>query len=473
VSHETAWVERLQAGDLDFVDEDDLLAFVVCQRWFGGRQEDITSARVLEAAPIRTEPPVLVTALVELRSPAGTHDLYQLLLGLGPRGEEDCDDGVVTRLDGFVVRDALADPRWVPTIVGLIRASADVAAGEGAVVFRNAAGAHAFGSERPTVQRFGGEQSNSSFIVDDRLILKAYRRVEAGPNPELELLRFLTDHDFPNVPSLVGWYGYEGPLIEATLGVLQRYVPDSEDGWDVLAGLLEREGEETFLPRVRRLGEVTAGMHLTLASEPGDPAFAPEEPSAESLAILAARIEDEALELFASLPDLDVLEPITAQAETVRDRLRTLPAAGSGGRLIRHHGDYHLGQVLWTGEDWMVIDFEGEPTRHLTERRRKRSPLRDVAGMLRSFGYAAAAFELQGGRTVSPDWLGRAREEFLAAYLPPVDAAGLLPHGRGAVDELLAVFELEKALYELRYELGHRPEWVAIAVAGIADVLAR
>jgi trehalose synthase-fused probable maltokinase len=221
-----------------------------------------------------------------------------------------------------------------------------------------------------------------------------------------------------------------------------------------------------------RLGEVTGAMHAALASDASDPAFAPAEPSAEAVAILAARIDDEVVELFANLPDLPVLAPIAGSGEAVRERVRRLPAALSGGRIIRQHGDYHLGQVLWAGGDWVVIDFEGEPARPITERRRKRSPLRDAAGMLRSFAYAGAAYELRTGRTVAPGWLERAREAFLSAYLPPVDAMGLLPPSPAATEELLRIFELEKAVYELRYELGHRPEWVAIAVAGIQDLIA-
>ena len=343
------------------------------QRWFGGKSQEVAGARVLETAPIVAEPPVLVSALVEVRFGAGTHEVYQLLLGLAADGERPVEE-VVERVDGQVAHDALGDPEHVAAIARLIRSSAALPAGEGEMVFRNTAGAHAYGFEAREVRPIGVEQSNTSFVLDERLVLKAYRRVEAGVNPELELLRFLTDHGFPNVPGLVGWYGYTGPLMEATLGVLQRYVPDARDGWALVQGMLQDGDPEPFVPMAGRLGEVTGAMHAALASDASDPAFAPAEPSAEAVAILAARIDDEVVELFANLPDLPVLAPIAGSGEAVRERVRRLPAALSGGRIIRQHGDYHLGQVLWAGGDWVVIDFEGEPARPITERRRKRSP---------------------------------------------------------------------------------------------------
>jgi trehalose synthase-fused probable maltokinase len=139
--------------------------------------------------------------------------------------------------------------------------------------------------------------------------------------------------------------------------------------------------------------------------------------------------------------------------------------------VIRHHGDYHLGQVLWTGSDWVVLDFEGEPARSLAERRRKRSPLRDVAGMLRSFAYAASAATITDGIEAPEGWEQRARDEFLSGYLPAVEAQGLLPPSQEATERLLAIYELEKAVYELRYELDNRPDWVEIPVAGIVRLL--
>jgi trehalose synthase-fused probable maltokinase len=155
----------------------------------------------------------------------------------------------------------------------------------------------------------------------------------------------------------------------------------------------------------------------------------------------------------------------------VRDRLRALTHIGSIGKAIRHHGDYHLGQALWTNEDdWLILDFEGEPARGVPERRRKRSPLRDVAGMLRSFAYAASAAKLQRGVEAPPTWEERCRRSFLDGYLSSAEPS-LLPSGTDAIGRLLTVFELEKAVYELRYELNNRPDWIGIPVAGILRML--
>src|SRR5205807_370333 len=193
--------------------------------------------------------------------------------------------------------------------------------------------------------------------------------------------------------------------------------------------------------------------------------------SAESLGLLTASVDDEIESIFLELPDgVDELDPIRGRGEEVRERLRQLTHIGGVGRVIRHHGDFHLGQTLWAGGDWVIIDFEGEPARPLAERRRKRSPLRDVAGMMRSFAYAASAVEILRGAAPPDGWEERARKEFLESYLETVDP-NLMPSGRQAIDRLLAIFELEKAVYELRYELNNRPDWVRIPVAGILRLL--
>jgi len=311
------------------------------------------------------------------------------------------------------------------------------------------------------------EQSNSSLVLDERLIVKVYRRLGAGVNPELEMLQFLGAHGFANVPELGGWWGYTGSPTSATLGTVQRFVAGADDGWSLaLAELRERPG--AFLDRLERLGEVVGGMHATLARDSEDPAFAPEEAGPEALSLLAATIDDEIDQAFTHLPDVESIAPIAGCGDAVRDLARSLAEIGSTGRLIRGHGDLHLGQMLWADGDWMIVDFEGEPARALHERRRKRSPLRDVAGMLRSFAYAARAVDLDDELFEE-----RAREVFLGAYLDVAQGAGILPGSVETTNRLLQIFELEKAVYELRYELAHRPDWVRIPVAGIERLLER
>ncbi len=423
--------------------EAELLAFVAHQRWFGAKSEELTGAFMLDRALLREEPP-LADALVEMRYASGNRDVYQLVLG----GSE-CD--------------LLADPAFAREVIARIRVGATVGTVDGEMEF---AALGSLAAEVPVddVRLMGVEQSNSSLVVDDRLFLKVYRRLEAGQNPELELLRFLSTHGFRNTPALGGWWSYRGGALNATLGTLQAFVPGAVDGWALAVDELARD-PRAFLGRVRRLGEVIGELHVVLASDSDDPDFAPEEASAESLALLVATVDEQIDHVFLHLPDTEAVAPIAGRGDVVRHLLRNLSAVGSVGRRIRHHGDLHLGQMLWADGDWLVIDFEGEPARSLAERRMKRSPLRDVAGMLRSFTYAAAVAGVPGGAVED-----EARTEFLAGYDAAVQGSGL-PATPDATDRLLQIFELEKAVYELRYELANRPDWVPVPVAGIVRLL--
>jgi maltokinase len=428
--------------------EPQLIDFVTNQRWFASKTRDVLHSSVVDRALLR-EDPRLELLLVEIRFDTGTHETYQLV---------SHDEGL----------DALGDPRQVRELVHLIRTGTKVPAGDGVVEFAALEGFADVGHELREARPVGAEQSNSSIVFDEELILKVFRRLEAGVNPELELLRFLTEHGFENIPQLAGWYAYAGRQMDATLGILQQFVA-GEDGWERALATMGDEWER-FLGSLHRLGEVTGHMHAVLGSVADDPAFCAEETSGESLGLLTATVDEEIESIFMDLPeDNDDLEPIRGRGEEVRERLRMLTNLGGAGRVIRHHGDFHLGQTLWAGEDWVILDFEGEPARSLPERRRKRSPLRDVAGMLRSFAYAASAAPLQRGVEPPAGWEERARKEFLEGYRATIDMH-LVPSG-ASMDKLLRVFELEKAVYELRYELNNRPEWVKIPVAGILRML--
>jgi len=404
------------------------------QRWFASKAREVASVNLLTRVAL-SEKPALDLALVEARFQAGTHELYQLLPGEEGAARVLADMlGSEARVDGVAFHGGLAPS----------------------------------GAIRP----MGAEQSNSSIVFGEEQVLKVFRRVEPGVNPELEMLRFLSARGFENVASLTGWYEYSGQLLQATLGILQQFVGEARDGWEFALddpiGLGSRIGE---------LGAATGRMHTVLASDPTDPAFAPEEPSAEALSLLTATIDEQIEQAFLDLPgDNPALQPILGRGEEVRDRLQLMSHVGVGGRLIRHHGDYHLGQTLLAPAGsaaeprWIILDFEGEPARPLRDRRRKRSPLRDVAGMLRSFAYAASASELLRGAPAPEGWEQQARTGFLDAYFAEVEPS-LLPAGKAAIDKLLAIFELEKAVYELRYELNNRPDWAPIPVAGIARLL--
>jgi maltokinase len=425
----------------------ELIGYVTAQRWYGSKGREVARAGIVD----HVELPGLLLALVEIVFPEGTHEVYQLLAG--------------ETLDG------LAEPPVARELVHLIRTGKPQrTAGQGTIDFHQVDGFAGLGAELTSARVNDAEQSNSSVVFDDALFLKTFRRLEPGTNPELEMLRFLTDHGFTNIPPLGGWYSYAGPPLEATLGILQEFVVDAVDGWELALDELAEEPDD-FLGRVRRLGEVTGKMHAALASDPGDPNFCPEQPSLESLGLLTASVDEEIEQLFLTLPeDVESLEPIMGRGEEIRDRLRQLTHAGTTGKTIRNHGDLHLGQTLWGGDDWVILDFEGEPARSLAERRRKRSPLRDVAGMLRSFAYATSAVSFQRGTEAPPGWEERARSEFLEGYLETVDPT-IVPAGQEQLGKLLAVFELEKAVYELRYELSMRPAWLPIPVAGILRML--
>jgi len=420
-----------------------LADYLVRQRWFASKAREVSHADVVEDVALRDG---LRATFVETVFNPGTHETYQLLR----REAEDVD----------------VLPDCAGVLLDLMRDNADVQGGESVVRFRSLDGI----PDDPGAPRaMGAEQSNTSVVFGDALALKVYRRLEPGINPDLEISRFLTAHGFASLPRLVGWYEAEGRALDATLGLLQEFVADGRDGWELALDELGSDPER-FLGRVRPLGEVVGEMHRVLGSDASDPAFSPEEPSTEAIGLLTATIDEEIERMFLELGDAEAAAPIAGRGEEVRDRLRMLTRVATGGRVIRHHGDLHLGQTLLSGEDWLVLDFEGEPARPLVERRRKRSPLRDVAGMLRSFAYAASASELQRGIAAPEGWEERAREAFLEGYFEKVDPT-LLPPSRAATRQLLSIFELEKAVYELRYELNNRPDWVRIPVAGILRLL--
>ena len=425
----------------------DLVEFVRAQRWFGSKTREVSRAEVIERAVLHESDPRLELRLLEVRFDTGTHELYQLVSSEG-------------------AFDALDDPRHARELVHMIRRGARVLAEDGVVELSPTSTA-GVGLALHEAKPVPNEQSNSSIVFDSALILKAFRRLEAGVNPELELLRFFTAHGFEHVPRLAGWYEYSGGHLAATLGILQEYVSGAEDGWELALRSIAGDAG-AFLGRLRQLGEVTARMHNVLGSDADDPSFCPERPPAEGLGLLAATVDEEIGRTFLDLPSDARLDPIRGRGEEVRERLRALTSIGSVGLVIRQHGDFHLGQTLWA-RDWTILDFEGEPARSIAERRRKHSPLRDIAGMMRSFAYAASAARIIHGVETPAGWEEQARAEFIDGYLGAVDAE-LVPSGP-AFERLLAVFELEKTVYELRYELDHRPDWVPIPVAGIVRML--
>ncbi len=448
------------------VDRSALAAWLVGRRWFGSKSRELTEVELLDLPLLDGGPPQLRLALVEARFAAGAEEIYQLPIVLD--GDGGREDSRIARFDaeGRYAFDALTDRHAAKRLLDLLVADEEIESDEGRVDFRWVGERLPAGAEARPIS---AEQSNSSVVFGENAILKAYRRLEPGVNPELEVLRFLGGRDFPQVPALLGWYEYGGREIGATLGVVQEFVADGRDGWELTLDRLSGDADSMLAP-LRELGATVGALHSALAADPADPAFAPEERGEEAVARIAATVDDEIARLFAQLPGDERLAPIAGRAEDLRERVRGLAEVAGAGMAIRIHGDLHLGQVLRSDRGWTILDFEGEPARPLAERRAKHSPLRDVAGLLRSLAYAPAAARMQRGAAPPDDWEARARESLLGGYLEAISPT-LLPSTRQGIDGLLALHELEKAVYELAYELGHRPDWVEIPVAGIIRLL--
>jgi trehalose synthase-fused probable maltokinase len=457
----------IAAGDLSFFDVEALSDWVEGQRWYASKSRAVTGVELVETVVLRDEPPLMLLALLQTRFATGTHELYQLALGVRP-ADEGWSEQVIATTDDWTIYDALADPVHGRELLARVDAEDAIETEEGRFSFQLADSSMDLPEDVP-VRPVGVEQSNSSLVFGDKLVMKVFRKLEAGTNPELEMLAFLTARRFPHIAPLYGASAYDGHALAATLGIVQRFFPDSVGGWELALDEIT-SNPDAFLERLGALGVVTAQMHTLLASDASDPAFAPEEPSHEALSLLTATVDEDIERVFSRLPDDEQVAPIAGSGQDVRERLGALAQLGVGGRVIRTHGDYHLGQTLHTPSGWVILDFEGEPARPLPERRQKRSPLRDVAGMLRSFAYVTSAVKIMRGKPAPEDFEKRARETFLRHYLDTVEPT-LLPAGEAAIEHLLSVFELEKAVYELRYELDNRPDWVPIPVAGIRRLL--
>ena len=378
---------------------------------------------------------------------------------VGVMGDAIADEGFCRN-----VVKAIGENRSLPTERGTIHftptsAFGDIVAGDAAAL---------------PVSRLQAQSTNTSVTLDDRLFLKCYRHLRPGVNPELEIGRFLTEvARFPNCVAVAGAVEYSSGSGEpSTLALLQAFVPNQGDGWSYTLEYLQRyletqRGPEAshggYLVLMQTLATRTAELHRALAARSGDPAFdpVPLTPADVDEWKAAVRAEaDDTLRLVRS----DALLEKRARLFALIDAC----AAPRGPALrIRHHGDYHLGQVLVANNDFVIIDFEGEPSRPLSHSRRKHSPLRDVAGMLRSFSYA----KWSATQTNALDaWEAETRRAFLTAYSAAMEGSGLFESFED-VAGLLALFELEKVLYELRYEVNNRPDWVNVPLAGVMAIL--
>ena len=493
------------------------------QRWFASKGRRIATASLLDVAPLEGGASRAALVLVEVAFDTGPAEIYSVPLAFRTEGASGESSLGTLELDGGAVHvvDAFDDQDFCQGLLAGLAREATLASRHGALQFtRTAAWPLRSVAEHPEARRAGGEQSNTSVAYGDVLILKAFRKLAPGTNLECEMSEFLTVRaGFANAPALAGAIYYAGvDGLETTLAALHRFVPNQGDGWgyvvahlgqffDLLAGQPSADLEDParraqiigqfssdFFLTLRRLGAITGGLHAALASDPVDPAFAPEPITASDVDRWIAEIAHEAGVTLATLRErLDVLPAAAQRAARAllaaeADLLARLGGlallAGTGCHKIRIHGDYHLGQTLRTAADFMIIDFEGEPARPVAERRAKRCPLKDVAGMMRSFDYAvastlaSAAPRLPGQhgalQRCGEAWVDLASSAFFEGYLEEAARApvALLPAGEGASARVLSVLALEKALYEVRYEMDNRPTWLPIPIDALRRLLA-
>ncbi len=523
--------------------ESALMTVLPRQRWFAGKGASLKAVAIVDALPIE-ETWLMIVRVISTGSADPAHYALPLAFLTGDRAaaaRRDRPAAVLAELEitgrgsdatGVCV-DACSEPEFGSALLDTIARRRRIAAANGHLVgttTKRFAELRGDPATLPPPTLLGGEQSNSSLRFDDRLMLKVFRRISEGINPELEIGRYLTDEaGFPHVAPLAGALEFQRPRGEpVTVAVVQGFVPNEGDAWRYTVDQVEHYLEEALLQKdvgdtlaappaavfdlidqeppaivlqlaggylevARLLGMRVAALHLALGRLTENPDFAP-----EPLGLLYQRSRYQSLrnlvgQVFRRLREQQ--QTLPAEIAPDVDRLlhsqdRVLESCGRivgrhlSGMRIRCHGDLHLGQVLRTGNDFLITDFEGEPARSLTERRLKRSPLRDVAGMVRSFDYAAhAALESLRARGVAARqdparleswtvlwsrWVGSA---FLRAYRHDAESSGLLPDTREERQMALAVLLLEKCVYELGYELGSRPAWVGIPLRGILDLL--
>lgn len=419
--------------------------WLAAQRWYRGKSRALKSVELMDAAQVDGTRGWLV--VLEATDVAGGRARYLLPVTLDDAGFREPQDGdgvwrsiAALMLTGGELAGARGHWRFTPT-----EAASELLPG-GAAALASLA-------ER----RLGVQQSNTSVALGEALMLKVYRLVEPGSNPEVEVNAFLTEVGFREAPGLAGSASYLLDGESHSAAMLQQLLRSAGDGWRwVLDCLAESDGPAEALQGIAQIGILTAGMHAALASRPRSPGFPSRLATPDELSAWGTSAEGQ---LSAALNVLD--DGARPRLAELAPRITAGLAAIKGGaavRVSRIHGDYHLGQLLRTPGGFMVIDFEGEPARTLAERRAPASPLRDLAGMLRSLDYAAHSANLHGElRGKLERWLRDARAAFLGGY------GGI----RADDVPLLAAFELEKACYEVVYEANNRPDWTWLPLGAL------
>jgi trehalose synthase-fused probable maltokinase len=506
--------------------------YLTGQRWYRAKARTIRQVRIEDV--IQLERSEWLAAIVTVEYTQGESDIYFLPLAIAADGPPLSAAEMVTKLrsaDGGErsLYGALSNAAFRDALLNAVACNQRFEGGKGELAAsRTSALDRDCDAREPRLESFvsRAEQSNSSVIFGDRYILKVFRKLEAGINPDLEVGRFLTERKFPFIPAVLGEVLYrprQGDPMQAA--ILQAFVRNQGDAWkytlESLSGFFERALQNDSVPQpeknhplnlcdeelpalarqtigdyvesARLLGTRTGQMHVALADHAGGPDFAPQVFAPKDADALYSEMIKEADRAFSLLKDkhtglkgdaLNDARALLAMESQVRQRLSLIRDRSISAVRIRHHGDYHLGQVLYTGEDFVIIDFEGEPARPLAERRTKTLAMRDVAGMVRSFSYAghAALFGQVAGVPTTPD--ARAQVEpwasYWAAWVSAVYLKGYFEAAAGepftsADDEerqlVFDAFVLQKALYEVAYELNNRPDWVEIPLRGILNLI--
>jgi maltose alpha-D-glucosyltransferase/alpha-amylase len=521
-----AWDTLLEGNVRTLIERDLLVTFLQRQRWFGAKARPVRAARFIDWGLLRRAPQPLFLTVVEVEFIDGGRDRYFLPLTIGSHGEmhglqERSGHAILANITGArkgVLFDGWLDDRFARTLLEAIETQEQVRGRLGAIrAVQTARFAEIRGTDPLAPRRASAEQSNTSLIFGDRLILKLYRRLQPGLNPDFEIGRHLTERvGFTRVPAVAGALEHAGIAERpSTLASMHEFIESQGDGWahatdevrrfydavqsrkspgtspigadySRLASLDPpaevRELIGGYFDTAVRLGRRTGELHVALASDGSDNAFAPEPFTATDLEAIKSSGLEEAEQAFAALAKQPAVAPeLLERRQDVLNRIRRTPALEFSVSKIRIHGDYHLGQVLWAEGDFYILDFEGEPSKPIDVRRSKQSPLKDVAGMMRSFSYAAHA-GLFAYTTATPDlfehhlrwaeiWETWTTAGFLRGYFATVQHAGFIPQNDAQRDALLGLFVLEKALYELNYELNNRPEWLRIPVLGVRRLL--
>ncbi|TME03058.1 MAG: maltose alpha-D-glucosyltransferase [Chloroflexi bacterium] len=515
-----------------------LLGYIPQRRWFGGKARRIKTASIVDVVTVPGAEGNSYLTSVVIGYAEGDPDTYMIPIAYAnaPEAPHILERWPISAIAWVrnageeprgLLYDALGPPNFAEAMLGAIARRRRATGGTGTLVGSTTrAFARLRGPEtiRLEAQLSVAEQSNNSVIFGERLMLKVFRRLEEGVNPELEVGRFLTEKtNFAQIAPLAGSLEYRrGKGEPVTISILQGYVPNQGDAWQYtlntlahffsgpeIAGLepprtprsvVEASRQDAtevatrtiggYLESARLLGRRTAELHAALSSDPTDLAFAPERISPgdqrsiyQSLSGLSLRATDLLRTQVSKLPAeaREEARKVLDLESRIAYILRSFLARRLNTTRIRVHGDYHLGQVLYTGHDFVIIDFEGEPTRTLYERRLKRLAMRDVAGMLRSFSYASQAAlrsqEISGPKLPSLQawarfWVDSVSAVFLKSYLATAGSASWVPQNQEDLELQLTTMLLEKALYELRYELNLRPDWVRIPLRGILDLVA-